>query len=426
MQLYGLLNEMLSGDVYHYTNPNAILNILKTNRINLSSNLGGSADLYGGKPFFLSFSRTGSFKLGYGKKGGDAKARIVFDGNKLNTRYKSIPVDYWGVKHNSTDINYRDAFEFEDRILSDKPVIDNALAYIKRIDMLIMDKEDAWNVNPQYLYKTKLQYKNILLLAGQLNIPAFVYSNEKDATFNTNPINDRILSFESELETSDRYESRYTDSDLVLKIVALVLYDEKYTKDYDLFCKDMGEYVKTNNIPFDIDCYKTFETMRNLYYNAQDFTASIGSYLHNMFKGGTDGGMRDHVMLLVREMKKYKVQTIKDLVNIKTTGLKPKGQKFDYTNKYALYELGNDEWNLYDNNIKLERNRVYFNTWKYGGYLRNEDMDVYFELSNAGKTIGDFLNYLLNTYTIEKVKEIVHKSGYDNYYKEHRWKLDKI
>jgi hypothetical protein len=38
MQLYGLLNEMLSGDVYHYTNPNAILNILKTNKINTGTN----------------------------------------------------------------------------------------------------------------------------------------------------------------------------------------------------------------------------------------------------------------------------------------------------------------------------------------------------------------------------------------------------
>lgn len=347
----------------------------------------------------------------------DARARIVFDGGKLNTRYKSMPVDYWGLK-GSTDINSRDSFEYEDRILSDKPTIDNATSYIKRIDMIVKDIEET----PKYA----AAYKQILILANQLNIPAFVYSNEKDATFNTNPINDRILSFESELETSDRYESRYTDSDLVLKIVALVLYDEKYTTDYDLLCRDIDEYVKANNIQFDIDCYKTFETIKNLYYNAQDFTISIGSYLHNMFKGGRDEGMRDHVMLLVREMKKYKVQTIKDLVNIKTTGLKPKGQKFDYTSKYALYELGNDEWDLYDNNIKLERNRVYFNTWKYGGYLRNEDMDVYFELSNAGKTIGDFLNYLLNTYTIEKVKEIVHNSGYDNYYKEHRWKLDKI
>lgn len=418
MQLYGLLNEMLSGDVYHYTNPNAILNILKTNKINLSSNLGGSADLYGGKPFFLSFSRTGSFKLGYGKKGGDAKARIVFDGNKLNTRYKSIPVDYWGVKSNSTDINYRDAFEFEDRILSDKPVIDNALAYIKRIDMVIKDMVSF----PNYL----IGFKKILELADQLNIPAFVYANDKDATFNTNPINDQILNYESDKDMVDRGGPRFGDSDFISKIVALVLYDEKYTKDYDLFCKDMGEYVKANNIQFDIDCYKTFDTMRNLYYNAQDFNSSLSSYLHNMFKGGRDEGMRDHVMLLVREMKKYKVQTIKDLVNIKTTGLKPKGQKFDYTSKYALYEWGNDEWNLTDNNIKLERNRVYFNTWKYGGYLRDEDMDVYFELRNADKTIGDFLNYLMNTYTLEKVRDIIHKSGYDDYYKEHRWKLDKI
>ena len=246
------------------------MNILKTNRINLSSNLGGSADLYGGKPFFLSFSRTGSFKLGYGKKGGDAKARIVFDGNKLNTRYKSIPVDYWGVKHHSNDINYRDAFEFEDRILSDKPVIDNALAYIKRIDMVIKDMVSF----PNYL----IGFKKILELADQLNIPAFVYANDKDATFNANPINDQILNYESDKDMVDRGGPRFGDSDFISKIVALVLYDEKYTKDYDLFCKDMGEYVKANNIQFDIDCYKTFETMRNLYYNAQDFNSSLSSY----------------------------------------------------------------------------------------------------------------------------------------------------
>ena len=417
MQLYGLLNEMLSGDVYHYTNPNAILNILKTNKINLSSNLGGAADQYGNKPFFLSFSRTGSFKLGYGKKGGDAKARIVFDGGKLNTRYKSMPVDYWGLK-GSTDINSRDSFEFEDRILSDKPVIDNALSYIKRIDMLIKDMEGY----PQYL----IRFKKILELANELNVPAFVYSNEKDAASSTNPINDQVLNYQSEKDLEDREESRYGDSDLVSKIVALVLYNEKYTNDYDLFCKDMGEYIKANNIEMDIDCYKTFETMRNLYYNSQDFNSSISAYLHNMFKGGRDGGMRGYVMLLVREMKKHKVQTVKDLVNIKTMGLKPKGQKFDYASKYALYEWGNNEWNLTDNNIKLERNRVYFNTWKYGGYLRDEDMDVYFQLRNEDKTIGDFLNYLMNTYTLEKVRDIIHKSGYDDYYKEYRWKLDKI
>ena len=53
-------------------------------------------------------------------------------------------------------------------------------------------------------------------------------------------------------------------------------------------------------------------------------------------------------------------------------------------------------------------------------------MDVYFQLRNEDKTIGDFLNYLMNTYTLEKVRDIIHKSGYDDYYKEYRWKLDKI
>ena len=418
MQLHGLLNEMLSGDVYHYTSPNAILNILKTNKINLSSNLGGAADQYGNKPFFLSFSRTGSFKLGYGKKGGDAKARIIFDGAKLNNRYKSMPVDYWGLK-GTADINSRDSFEYEDRILSDKPTIDNALSYIKRIDMLIKDIERY----PQYA----IRFKQILELTNEMNIPAYVYSNEKDASSNTNDINDFILNYNSGDSTPDNREDKFFgDTDLISKIIAIVLYDEKYTNDSELFCNDVQAYVKDKNIQFDIDCNRTFETMRNLYYNPMDFLSSITGNLHNLFKGGRDGGVREHVMLLVREMKKHKVQTVKDLVNIKTMGLKPKGQNFDYTTKYSLYELGNDEWNISDSNIKLERSRIYFNTWKYGGYLRSEDMDVYFDLKNNDKTTGDFLNHLLNTYTIDKVKQIVHMSGYDNYYNEHRWKLDKI
>lgn len=419
MQLHGLLNEMLSGDVYHYTYARPILNILKTNKINLSSNLGTHADEYGNKPFFLSFSRTGSFKLGWGKKGTDGRSRIVFDGAKLNNRYKSMPVDYFGWKGMATDINARDSFEYEDRILSDKPTIDNAISYIKRIDMIVKDIER----NPQYA----ASYKQILILANQLNVPAFVYSNEKDASSNTNNINDVILNYDSGDSTPDNREDKfYGDTDLISKIIAIVLYDEKYTNDSELFCNDVQAYVKDNNIQFDIDCNRTFERMRNLYYNPQDYLSSISADLHNLFKGGRDGGVREHVMLLVREMKKHKVQTVKDLVNIKTMGLKPKGQKFDYTTKYSLYELGNDEWNISDNNIKLERSRIYFNTWKYGGYLRSEDMDVYFDLRSNDKTIGDFLNYLLNTYTIDKVKQIVHMSGYDNYYNEHRWKLDRI
>ena len=88
--------ETLLPEEYHYTWN--IYDIIKNNQINLSSGLGGNADQIGTKFFFLSLSRTGSFKLGY-KKNQTSIGRIVFDGNKLNHDFKSIPVDYWGLKH---------------------------------------------------------------------------------------------------------------------------------------------------------------------------------------------------------------------------------------------------------------------------------------------------------------------------------------
>ena len=87
-----LLESTTRGEVYHFTY--AIDGILKSNSMNLSSSISTNADSYGSKPFFLSLSRTGSPKLGWGKKG--RIFRIVLDGNKLNNNFKSIPLDYWG------------------------------------------------------------------------------------------------------------------------------------------------------------------------------------------------------------------------------------------------------------------------------------------------------------------------------------------
>lgn len=90
-----LLDEALSPEAYHLTNLSNILNILKTNHLNLSSGLGSRADQYGDKFFYLSISRTKSLRIGY-KAGQKVIGVIIFDGNKLNHNFKSLPVDYWG------------------------------------------------------------------------------------------------------------------------------------------------------------------------------------------------------------------------------------------------------------------------------------------------------------------------------------------
>jgi hypothetical protein len=69
---------------------------------------------------------------------------------------------------------------------------------------------------------------------------------------------------------------------------------------------------------------------------------------------------------------------------------------------------------------------MYFNTRKYGGHLSDEDMNVMFDLRNNEKTIGDWINYLMKTYTPDKVKELIHLSGYSELDNRHDYKIDKI
>jgi hypothetical protein len=422
MKIINLINEMISGDVYHYTSINAVFDILKKNTINLSSSLGTPADKFGNKPFFLSFSRTGSFKLGYGQKGDpNIRVRIVFDGNKLNNNFKSMPVDFWQMK--SIDRPTSQKFEYEDRLLSDKPTIPNALDYIKRIELVIKDKE-------RYS-KFLIAFKKVLMLGNELNVPVLIYDNEKDATNKTNPINNEILNHEYEENTDGDNQSHtpFRHKKLMNQMLALILYHEKYVADSDLFCQDLEKYVQEQGISVVIECDVVHDIIRKLShgrYANEDFISNISVNLQSMFQSGGDDGFRQYLNLLVKEMKRNNVEKIEDLLNIKTTGIKPKSKNIDYSNNYTLYRLENDEWVKIGNETKLEEIRgIYFNVRKYGGQLRDDDMVVFYKIKNNEKTVGEWLNYLMNTYTFEKVKDIIHLSGYDDIEKKYFWKINK-
>jgi len=88
MNLYNLykslLTEGLTPILYHFTSIHNLINILKEDEFQASTNLGSSADfnVSGGKFFF--FSTTRSRSAGYNQ----GNVKIVLDGQKLNQNYK--------------------------------------------------------------------------------------------------------------------------------------------------------------------------------------------------------------------------------------------------------------------------------------------------------------------------------------------------
>jgi hypothetical protein len=127
-------------------------------------------------------------------------------------------------------------------------------------------------------------------------------------------------------------------------------------------------------------------------------------------------------------MKKFKVTTVDDLVNIKFHQLKPKGKELDYSKKYSLYEFSRyeEQWVIIDNNEKLENLSLYFQPSRYGGIINDTDTEQYYKIKNGNGSIGEWLNYLLNKYTLEKVQNMVNISSLDRYTKKPTHKLDII
>jgi hypothetical protein len=295
----GLLKEGTNrGEVYHYTN--RILKILSDNKINLSSNLGSDKDQFGNKYFFLSLSRTPGVNIGYGRF---HNSRLVLDGNKLNQNFKSIPVDYWGNKsgdNRGSDID----FEYEDRIISDKSVIDNITKYIIRIEIVAETP------------KTKKNYE-ILQLAKQNNIPIFFYLNKNDLQRQRNNVNNEVenISVPYEKENKTTWENNYKIE--LSKILSIVLYEDGIIENENLLKDKLNKITQLYNLP-ELSLWNITENMRIiLYFNKNEFIYSLKNNLRDYFKNGKGDNFREWIKILINEMKKFKVTSIEDLVKLK-------------------------------------------------------------------------------------------------------------
>lgn len=216
-----ILNERVSSIVYHYCGYVACYGICENNQFVLSHIMRGTADGNINKTYhYLSLTRQKTRKIGYSQY---KDVRITLDGDKLNSRYKGGPVDYWGTsmgkQYYMQDGNKRGRYdpkqsrtENEDRVFSNDPVIPNASDYILRIDILLLPERNG-EYHPYYV---KLIQE--ILKTGFHNL-VFVYGDENsfDAQ-NDNTINEQVLSMQSDADIKDKpYEGslRYALLDLL-------------------------------------------------------------------------------------------------------------------------------------------------------------------------------------------------------------------
>ena len=189
---------------------------------------------------------------------------------------------------------------------------------------------------------------------------------------------------------------------------------------------------KLDTLGLKLDPYKIYDKIRSLYYNKKDIITSIEYDFHNYFKGGHNGVLRNIISIFIKQMKQLNVSTIKELANLKVDGLRTENQKRkDWNNIYSLEKL---EWD-YDSQSYLYKklnknelykdNKIYFGTYKYGGYLLEEDWDKVFAIEQNNGTIGDLLNFFFNKFIDKKAIELIEKSSYDVVSKRNEYQIVK-
>lgn len=196
------LHESLSPIVFYYCPFEEFIEILQTNQFHLISNLGTSSDRAEhtqGYHFYMSTSRI--YYGGYVRRNlRDNGVILTLDGDKLNQRYKAVPFDYWGQEYRKSAFNSGDMALFmsndenEDRIISNKGTIPNALHYIKSVSLCLRvntyGEENPAHLSDEDKYKLYVNDSNSSSIRNSYkylqshHIPMFVYATEHDFILN--------------------------------------------------------------------------------------------------------------------------------------------------------------------------------------------------------------------------------------------------
>jgi len=310
----GLINEAASPVLYHFTWERSLSNILKTNKLYLTSSVGSRANEYGNKPYYISFSRSKSIKQGYGTKfTNPGSIRIRVDGNKLNHNYKTISIDYWQYPREKGFMGGI-GDEMEDRVVSDNDAIDNANKYIESIDIYVPDDGIS---------------ADIIDNAKKLGIKLYFYDNEKDFAAG-------IPKRSVEPKIGDAKEHRVDKGYGIMRVLGALTYKEPEIMDrvYDELVVDYG-YNKgdiNDKISKTHEEYDYYLRPNDDYY-LTDLTNSLSADLQNNNRS-SNKLVRYIIKEFIKDYKRVGADNLKDYLNLKL--YRGKKTQMDYNKELSI------------------------------------------------------------------------------------------
>ena len=324
-----ILSEGLSDILYHFTYTSHLINILKYNKFATSSNLGSNADSWKdkGRFYFFSTQRTKGMS-GYGRHHGNVA--IVLDGKKLNYTFKGSPTDYWNWSTKRSDYksigDYTQALqseENEDRIVTNKPYIDNANQYIIEIHIFIIPE-----------HNDKETINQIVTLAGNYNLPVYFYLDEnnfklqnKSKAVDPNSLDIIDSKEKSEYDVSDTDRDVYNAKWFFKKIAPVIIagnnINDGYNDEKDAIEKLLKQLLdknnqsdQFNNVMSEINDKADKMGASWGHFYADDEYRSMQAEIHNN-RGNPNPYLRELLKMLVSDMKKWRVKNLKEYFNKK-------------------------------------------------------------------------------------------------------------
>jgi hypothetical protein len=146
-----LLEEGLSPVLFHHTDIWSLLSILEMDAFKLSPVFDALRDqeLNLGRMFYLSTSRTRTASYRFSRMSASTTSVfLTLDGKKFSNNFKGAPVDFFGKSDRERKSK---PYEQEDRIVSNKELIPNALSYITKIEIFKEDNKVPRGLNLDHL-----------------------------------------------------------------------------------------------------------------------------------------------------------------------------------------------------------------------------------------------------------------------------------
>lgn len=159
------ITEAHTGVLYHLTSVVSAGKMVAEDRIKLTAAFANQSEREAGsaKQFFMSTTRSkiGGYTL---RSAGSGSAALVLDGQAISSRYRVLPVEYWGMEWTGRDHRYD---EMEERVYHSEPYIPGARRYIREIHVL-------------FLRPVSYRGRQGLLEIKRAGVPVYLYKDEND------------------------------------------------------------------------------------------------------------------------------------------------------------------------------------------------------------------------------------------------------